>query len=73
MATGLGFGAAFLTTFVADFFPTAKVMDGAVKADAEATRRANAGANFMVVDDDLQGRLLANLKLSVSCSKQSPW
>jgi hypothetical protein len=53
LATGLGFGAAFLTTFVADFFPTAKVMEGAVKADAEATRRANAGANF-IVDEDLK-------------------
>jgi hypothetical protein len=41
-------GAAFFTTLVADFLPTAKVIVGAVKAEAEPTKRAKAGANFMV-------------------------
>jgi hypothetical protein len=37
-----GAGAAF-------FLPRAKVSDGDVKAEAEATQRAKTGANFMVV------------------------
>lgn len=54
-ALAAGAAGAFLTALVAAgagaafFLPRAKVSDGDVKAEADATQRAKTGANFMVV------------------------